>query len=817
MLLNYFTIAARHLLKNRLFSAINLFGLTIGFLCFTVLSLYVYDELSFDRFHFDADRIYRVTYHETTPEGSARDVMMVAAKIGPEALNQIPDVEAAVRLYAFGRITMGNDPAARGYEATYTADKAFFKLFNFPLVEGTPETALSQADGVVFSESQARKYFGEGPYLGKRIWSSVERDGKPVDFIVTGVFKDLPKNSHLVLNTVFSEDTWRTALPRAHEFISRDWTSNNFVTYLKLKAGADAAQTAEKITAMVKANYPAKDEFRASFGLQPLGDIHMYSSHLQGNSSESNSIKPYYVYMFSVVAALVLLIACLNYMNLSTAAAFRRVREIGTRKALGAMKTQLILQFTGEAIILSVTAMVLALALLEVLLPSINSFTEKDLSLTSLPLQWRLGLLAAILLCGLVSALYPAFIISRVSAVEAFKKNVHMGRSSIPMRKILVGGQFMISVLMIACTTVIYEQVHFLQTKDLGFHKDNLLVIDINSRALRKNFDQVKAQFASIPEVVSIAASTRVPGEWKSFPVATVKATGATAQPEMIFVGIDQDFLSTYEIKLVSGRNFLPGESDSTKVILTESGVQELGLANPVGAQIEIPSIRWGGSVEELGRPFVVEVIGVASDFHFESFRSKMTPVIFGAPNTPIQVIDYYTARLQSRDLPATLEKLKAVNTKIDPLNPLEYTFLDSDVFDRFYRLDEKRGQVFLTFSVIIVCIASLGLFALVSYSIESRTKEFGVRKVLGATVANIVTLVSREFLVLVLAAGAVAVPLAWYFMAGWLNDFEYRITVGADVFLFAIGISLAIAFGTISTRAIRAGKANPASSLRSE
>ena len=817
MFLNYFTIAARHLMKSRVFSAINLFGLTVGFLCFTILSLYVYDELSFDMFHHDAERIYRLTYHETTQDGTDRDVVAVAGKIGPESMVQIPEVEDAVRLNVFGRITMGNDPVGRGYEVTYTADADFFKVFNFPLVEGNVETALTQPDGVVFSESQAKKYFGEGPYLGKRIWSSMERDGQPVHFIVTGIFKDLPKNSHLSFNTLFGQESWRTVLPKAHEFVSRDWTSNGFVTYLKLKPNADHASTAEKITAMTKANYPPGTEFRASFALQPLGDIHMYSSHFQGSSGQANGIKPYYVYMFSVVAVLVLLIACLNYMNLSTAAAFRRVREIGTRKALGAMRSQLILQFTGEAIILSVAAMILALAILQVLLPSINEFTEKDLALGLLPLLWRVGLFAIILTSGLLSALYPAFIIAKVSAVEAFKRNILPGRGGIPMRKVLVGGQFMISVLMIACTLVIYEQVDYLQTKDIGFEKDNLIVIDINSRQLRNNFEQVKAQFSSIPEVVSITASTRVPGEWKTFPFASVKTDGSSTQPEMIFVGIDNDFLATYQIKLLAGRNFAPGESDSTKVILTESGARELGLVNPIGTRLSIPAVRWGGSIESLDRPFEVEVIGIAADFHFESFRSKLTPVIFGAPNTPIQAIDYYTARLETRNLAGVVEKLKAINAQVDPANPLEYTFLDSDVFDRFYRADEKRGQVFLAFSAVIVCIASLGLFALVSYAIESRTKEFGVRKVLGATVTNIVTLVSREFLLLVVVAGAIAVPLAWYFMAGWLNDFEYRVTMGIDVFSIAIGISLLIAFGTISVRAIRAGRANPAQSLRSE
>ncbi len=588
------------------------------------------------------------------------------------------------------------------------------------------------------------------------------------------------------------------------------------MTYVKLEAGSDIKSIEEKMTSMVKSNYPKDREFRSTFTLQAMKDIHTQSENLQGYTT-SRSIKPFYIYMFAVVAFLILGIACLNYMNLSTASAFRRVKEIGTRKALGAMKSQLIGQFTGEAVILSVVSLSIAVAILQVVLPMVNQFAEKDMSLTILPNAWLMSLGAVILLAGILSATYPAFIISKVSAVEAFKKEIKIGNRSVPMRKILVASQFAISIMMIACTLVIYEQLNYLRTKDVGFQKDNLVVIDINSRKLRANFEQVKAEFASIPEVQAITASTRVPGEWKSFPYATVKPEGKSNATEMIFVGIDNDFLSTFKIDLIMGRNFMPGEADSTKVILTEKGVKDLGLTDPIGAIVEIPTVRWGGSAGPLDRPYRAEVIGVAADFHFESFKHKMSPVIFGAPNTEIQSIDYYTVRVNTSNLAEVVEKLKQVNTKIDPINPLEYTFLDDQVFSQFYRLDEKRGQIFLVFSGVIICIASLGLFALVSYSIESRMKEIGVRKVLGATVSNIVTLVSTEFIVLVAVSGIIAIPAAWYIMTTWLKDFEYRVGVGAGVFMLALAVALFIAFTTICFRAIKAARANPVSSLRSE
>jgi putative ABC transport system permease protein len=817
MILNYFRIALRHLFKNRIFSAINLFGLTLGFLCFTMLSLYVYDELSFDKFHKDADLIYRVIQNERLEDGSMRKVLLSAARIGPEAAQQIPEVEEITRIYANGRLTVGNEPAARDYEVTRTTDPNFFLMFNYPFVEGDPATALKQKDAIILSESHAKKFFGDGPYLGKRLWSSLERDDKPFDLIVAGVFRNLPKNSHMVFDIIFSENIWPSISPRFDSYMQNDWTSNNFVTYIKLKSGSDVAAVEEKMTSIVKEHYPKDREFRSTFTLQALDNIHTGSNDLQGNVGQTNAIKPFYIYMFGIVAVLILGIACLNYMNLSTASAFRRIREIGTRKALGAMKSQLIGQFTGEAVILSVVAMVVAVALLQVLLPSVNQFAEKEMSLTMLPAGWMFALGTVILLSGVLSAAYPAFIISRVSAVEAFKKDVRIGNRSVPMRKILVATQFAISIMMITCTIVIYQQVNFLRTKDVGFEKDNLVVIDINSRNLRRNFEQVKTEFSSIPEVQAVTASTRVPGEWKSFPIATVKPEGHPLSTEMIFVGIDNDFLATFKIDLRLGRNFMPGESDSTKVILTEKGVQELGLTDPIGTMIDVPSMRWGGSVSPPDRPYRAEIIGVAADFHFESFRHKMTPVIFGAANTPIQSIDYYTVRVNTRDLAGVVEKLKNVNMQIDPVNPLEYTFLDDEVFNSFYRMDEKRGQIFLVFSAVIICIASLGLFALVSYSIESRMKEIGVRKVLGATVSNIVTLVSKEFIVLVVISGLIAVPAAWYFMNAWLSDFEYRVGLGAGEFVLALLVALVIAFTTICFRAIKAGRSNPVNSLRSE
>jgi putative ABC transport system permease protein len=356
----------------------------------------------------------------------------------------------------------------------------------------------------------------------------------------------------------------------------------------------------------------------------------------------------------------------------------------------------------------------------------------------------------------------------------------------------------------------------YVQEKDLGFDRENLLVVDINSDRLRRNFETVKAEFSKPAEVMSISTSTRVPGEWKSFPVASVRTPGEQVGREMIFVGIDRDFLKTYDIRLLEGRTIDDPVADSLKIVLTQLAAEQLGLAHPIGQTIEIPGVRFGGNVEDLEAPFRVEVIGIVENFHFESLRAEMMPVIFGAPNTAIQRIDYYTLRIKTSDWDKTIGELKTINSTIDADNPLEYTFLESR-FEEFYRADARRGQIFLTFSIVIVLIACLGLFALVSYSVESRTKEIGVRKVLGASVQSIVRLVSNEFLVLVLIAGVIALPVAWYFSREWLKDFAYRADPGAGLFLMATLVALLIALLTICVRVIRAAAANPVDSLRNE
>ncbi len=809
MLLSHLKIALRFLSKNRSFFVINTFGLTTAFTCFILITLYIHDELHFDLFHNDSDRMVRIIQQEQQDNGETRKIGTVAARLAPEALRQLPEVEDAIRVSGFGRLTMGNDPANRDYETIIIADSNFFRFFDFQLIQGDPLTALTIPDGVVLSEKLAQKYFGKENALGKRLFTNVR------EMTVTGVMKDYPKNSHLQLDLIYSEATWKSHFPWYSQFEASDWESNSFITYLKLKKGANRTHVEEKLTSLVKNNYDKEKEFKSYFSLQPFRDIHLHSQNIQGYAPEDSAPSPFYLYMFGIVAFLIVVIACLNYMNLSTALAFRRTREIGTRKTLGAGKGQLILQFIAETMVIAFASLLLAIAITTLVLPSVNEFTNKEMVFENLPAKWFVLMGAVVVSAALLSSLYPAFIVSKVAPAEALKREVRLGRSSVPVRKLLVIAQFCISVIMISSTIVIYQQLQYMKTKDLGFALDDLVVVDINSGTLRRSFEAIKDEFGKLSEVHSVTVSSRVPGEWKSFPYASVQAE-ADKDYEMIFVGIDKDFLKTYQIPLLEGRNFANTPGDSLKVILTRFAVEQLKLEHPVGATIEIPAVRWGGDVETMDTPMKVEVIGVCENFYFESFRQKMMPLVFGNNINPIQNIDYYTLRISTTNWDETITKLKGVNDKFDADNPLEYTFLDGR-FKEFYESDEKRSTIFLAFSSVIVLIACLGLFALVSFSVESRSKEIGIRKILGASIQNITMIISREFLLLVIIGTLISIPITYYFMNEWLQQFAYHITMSAGVFTLAGVLAIMIAFVTILIRILRAALSNPIDSLKAE
>lgn len=809
MFRNYIKIALRYLFRNRVFSVVNISGLTFGFACFILLALFVKDELSFDMFHEDAKDIYRIIQKIEEPDGEIRLIAGVAPMVGREAEKQFPEVLSQTQVLQIGRLTVGNDPQVRDYERIWIADEHFFNFFDFQFIYGDPEKSLSAPDNLVITESVAIKYFGNRNVLGERLFTN------RFNARISGVIKDFPANSHININTFHAEPTWAREISSWNEWVSTNWTSNAFITYVKMRQGFDKDSFEEKLTSLVSSHYGDEIEYESTFILQPLSEIHLHSGNIHSGLNV-NKGNPLYVYMFSIVGVLILLIACFNYMNLSTALATHRTREVGMRKTLGAGKSQLVLQFTGEAFIVNLCSLLFAILLLIPVIPLIGGFLGKELSMPINEIIFIGGLVFVTLISGVGSALYPSFFLSKLNPASVLRQGIKIGSKKSLLRKILVIAQFSISIIMITATLIIYQQLSFLQQKELGFQVENLLVVDINSGALRGQFESIKQEFKRLSEVKNVTVSSRVPGEWKFFPVANATMLENDAKAQAIFIGIDEDFLSTYDIDLIEGRNLRNDQADSNSVILTRLMVRKLGLENPVGSVLEINSALWNGDLSELDHPYNPRIVGVVDDFYFESFRKEMRPLILASYRNPIHNIDYYTLRLETTNWNQTKEKLQSINASFDPENPLEYTFLDNQ-FEQFYKGDRIRARLFLIFSCIIIFIACMGFFAIASLVIESRIKEIGIRKVMGAKIKDIIWLLSSDFALLVGVAFVISAPVAWWAAWSWLQEFAYRISIPLWAFPVAGVTAFLIAMGTIMSQTIRAANNNPVDSLRNE
>ena len=623
---------------------------------------------------------------------------------------------------------------------------------------------------------------------------------------ITAVLKDFPVNSHLSFNVLFSESS--IAGDDFKKYINSDWSSSRFRTYLSLNDKINAHNVETKINQLVAANKNIDIKDKSSYVLQPLKDIHFYSSDIEGNSGNIGNIT--YIYVFSIVAFFVLLIACINYMNLTTARFANRAKEIGVRKVAGASRRILIGQFLSEAFLVSMIALILALILVKILLPWFNLFTEKQLTLSpQTDGRIWLGIFATSLVVGLLSGIYPALFQSGLKPLLLLKSKLKPAKGSISIRRSLVVSQFSLSIIMIVATMIVYMQMKYVNTKDMGFNKEQLLVVDINSGKIRKGAETIKAEFAKLSQVRDISVSSRVPGEWKDIPKVKVKNrnTMSAEGNDMYFLGVDDQFLKTYQINLLKGRNFTTGSvADSSSAIINEAAAKQLGITEPSEQLIEIP---WD-------KPFTARVIGIVKDFNFQSLREPVAPMLLGFQKNPIQSIDYFTAKVETNNIDETLKRMNAVLHSIDQQHLFEYHFLNNQ-WDLFYREDQIRQTIFFIVAFLTILIACLGLFGLATYAAEQRTKEIGIRKVLGASVNNIVSMLSKDFLKLVVISALVAFPVAWWAMNNWLQDFAYHITISWWVFVAAGCLAVLIALFTISFHAIKAAIANPVKSLRTE
>ena len=802
MLKNYFKIAWRNLLKNKVFSFINIFGLTIGLTSFLLIVLYIFDELTFDRFHKNTSNIYRVVQSATTAEGTHTKTAGAAYQLSERAKADFPEVKDAVRIFVSGRTNVSTLENTNVYYENFTiANSGFLNVFSFPLLQGDRKSALNAPHSVIITEETAKKLFNTTYALGKVIKISFDS----IPYKITGILKDFPLNSHLSFNLLFSESTIEGNFK---EFMNRDWNSNAFTTYLLLNNKVAPQKVETKITRLVAANKDSKDNVKSNFILQPLKEVHFYSSDIENNQARLGNIT--YIYVFSIVAFFVLFIACINYMNLTTARFTNRAKEIGVRKVSGASRSTLIGQFLSEAFLVSFIALVLALVSVEVLLPWFNSFTGKQLTL-NLHTDSRIwiSVLVTIIVVGFVSGIYPALFQSGLKPLLLLKSKIQPGKGNVSLRRSLVVTQFALSIIMIVATMIVYMQMKYVNKKDMGFNKEQLLVVDINSGKIRQGAETIKSEFARLTQVKNVTVSSRVPGEWKDIPKVKVKndIIRSNEGSDMYFIGVDDEFLKTYQINLIKGRNFLAGSvADSSAVVINQMAAKQLGITEPLEQLIEIP----GDS------PFTARVIGVVKDFNFQSLREPLAPMLLGFQKNPIQSIDYFTAKVETSNIDHTLRQMNKILQSIDQDHLFEYHFLDNQ-WNLFYREDRIRETIFFLVALLTILIACLGLFGLATYAAEQRIKEIGIRKVLGASVSSIVTMFSKDFLKLVAISAALAFPIAWWAMNNWLQEFAYHIAISWWVFLAAGSLAVLIALITISFQAIKAALANPVKSLRTE
>jgi putative ABC transport system permease protein len=796
MLRNYVKTALRLLQKNRLYTGVNLLGLTLGIASCLLIGIYTRHELSFDRFHQHADRLVRVVWELNMGDADTK-LAVTGTRVGPQLKRSFPEVAAYARLMKYPHVLQS---ATQLYEEKgfLYADAAFFQMFSFPLLSGDPATVLDAPKKLVVTRSMARKYFGTEDPLGKTI-----KVGGTKDFVVTGVCEDAPENSQIRFDFVGSF----TSLDASQD---EKWSEANYVTYLLLHNPEQLAPLATKIDAY--ARQVGKEEMHLegnafmTFHLEPLTWVHLHSA-LDGLEPNSDIV---YIWVLGAVALLILLVACVNYTNLSTAQSAGRGKEIGIRKVMGAGRRQVFNQFVCESLILALGAVVLALALCVLVLPRFNELAGKQLAAGELFSPATLGaLLGLAALVALVASAYPALILSGSRITQVLKSGFRFA-GSLGVRRSLIVLQFMISAFLIVSTIIILQQLAYIRHKDLGYTKDHVLVLPIDKQ-IREKYEDFRSALAASPGVLAIAGAYEEPTHigWGD---NLRKGTGDGPSITIKAFPVDEHIVKTLELKIIAGADYTradveqldtAGRGDNVRYsfILNESAVRALGWT---------PEEAIGKTVTK-GREGTVKA--VVKDFHFSSFHEPIGPLaIFLDP----QLAGSLFVKLSGDNTATTIAALEKIWKERVSHRPFEYHFLDED-YDALYKTEQRMGNVFVAFSSLAILLACMGLFALTAYTMVQRTKEIGIRKVLGATIPDIVALVSRDFLKLICLALVIAMPLALYAMGKWLDGFAYRATIHWWVFGLAAAGTLLIALFTISVQAIKTALANPIKSLRTE
>ena len=800
MLKNYLNITLRNFVKNRTFSVINILGLVIGITSCLLIGLYINYETSYDKHFQNADNIYRIAWKSDNPQTRTPHPMALAMEA------DFPEVVQATSLSpiwgpGLTRPTFVVEYEANKFDETgiFSADSTFFDVFSFDLISGNKKTALTQPGGIVITREMARKYFGSENALGKTL-----RINDRYDFEVTGVMQNIPKNTHFHFDFLISYVTLK--LTETGEYYT--WSDFGHFNYVVLRDDTDPKQLESRMPEWFCKQRTCSDESMASFNagdigfmLQHVPGIHLHSN-IKWELEANNSIS--YIYIFAGAAVFILLIACSNFTNLTTARSLTRAKEVGLRKTVGAGKSQLIFQFISESVIMSAIAVFLSLFLLELITPWFSKFAGISEPESFLTLKSAGFLILGTILLGVVSGSYPAFVLSKFQPQRVLKGAFSSSKDGLWVRKGLVILQFSISAILIAGTLIIFRQLDYLKNTDLGFEKEQVAVIPIRSQETRERFDALKDELLKIPDVSAVTASSNIPGG--TFNQQQVQWLADDPSIDISELQVDYDFTGTLGIDLVAGRGFSREyvEDAGGTFLINEIAAQELGMENPVGEEINF--------IDD-DETMTGKIVGVVSDFHYQSLHQVIRPLIIQV--RPDQ-FNYLYVKLDANNISARLAEIENIWHNFDPLFEFDYLFLNAE-FESNYRQEEKAGDILLFFSALSILIACMGLFGLTSFSVQTRLKEIGVRKILGAGIPEIIKLFSLEFAKLVLISFIISIPVTIVIMNNWLQSFAYKTSISPGLFIISSVTVIIIAQLTITGITLKAAFANPVESLRSE
>lgn len=808
MLKSYLTIAWRNLRRQRFYTIVNIAGLAVGLAACLIITLYVADELSYDRYHTQAERIFRVNV-EHKFGGNHSHIAACMPPVASTLRQDYPEIESTVRLITYGTYLVNKGKGGESIKESNVvwADSTFFDIFSIPVLEGNPHKALTAPHSIAISRRTAEKYFPKGDAVGQSLILDNVYNAR-----VTAVYENMPAASHLHFDIIIAMyGDW----PVPMEARSTRFEGNNFKTYLLLKEGSDHRALEAKLTGFTEkyithGALKGSDFFRMT--LMPVTDIHLHSN-MSGEFEPNSNIA--YVYLFEVIALFILIIACINFMNMSTARSDSRAKEVGVRKVMGSLRSHLVRQFLTESVLVTGCAFALAVGVAWWCLPIFNELAAKELRIPFEAPAFLAMSVVAPLTVGVLAGLYPAFFLSAARPVNVLKGRIFMRSGSGTVRSALVVFQFVVSIFLIVGALTVQRQLSYIQNKDLGFKKEQRLVIK-DAYALRPNVQAFKNRVASIATVQHITITGFVPIEGPEASRSDRTFWNAMDEPKTEnFVSlqnwrVDFDYIQTMELKMVKGRGFdLAIRSDSSAVVLNESAAQRLG-ADVVGKKINTFSVR-EGSVD-FSNPVSFTVIGVVQDFHFSSMKESIQPLGLFINRSDGFII----VKIDPTNAHTTIDAIKKIWKELGPGQPFQYSFLD-DAFAGMYAAEERLGSVFSIFAALAIFIACLGLFSLTAFIAEKRKKEIGIRKVLGASVNGIVFLLSRDFGKLVLIAFLITLPLAWYAVQWWLEGYSYKADIGASIYLCAGGLVSGIAMLTMAYQSVRSATANPIDALKSE